>query len=146
MQPTILEQTMVFLRAFGAGAVIAAVYIIIACVRAVSKPDKILLFFEDLLFSLFAGAVSFIFSLGTSGGQLRGYTIVAELTAFFALYLTLGKLLVRSADRISRMICSFVNWIISPVKKSLGKIISAITAKLNKIYRKMHKNLKKIKI
>ena len=143
MQPTLYEQTLVFLRAFGAGAVLALMYTVLSCIRAVSKPGKKLLFAGDLLFALLAGAISYIYSLGTSGGQLRAYAIAAEIAAFFALYLTLGRLLTHGAEGLVRLTGRLAGRIMVPLGKAGEGMRSFLAAAFRIIYRKMPKKVKK---
>ncbi len=139
MQPTILEQTMVFFRAFLAGLPIAAVYTVISCIRAVSRPDKKLQFLGDLIFAVFAAAVCFLYSLSTSGGQLRAYAIAAELCAFLAVYLILGRPLARSAGRISRLISRACSRLTSPIGRAAAGVVSQLCAACQKITKKFKK-------
>ena len=146
MQPSLYEQTMVFLRAFGAGALLAAVYTVLSCIRAVSEPDKKFLFAGDLVFALSAGALSFVYSLGTSGGRFRAYAIAAECVSFFALYLTLGRLLAHSADRSARLVSRLVCCVCLPIKKVCARLSGSLEAAARKIYLLLSKKFKKNKI
>ncbi len=142
MQPTLPEQTLIFLRAFAAGALLAVLYTALSCIRAVSERNGRLLFFGDLLFALLAGAVSFLYSLAVSDGQLRAYVIAAELAAFFAVYLTLGRLLVQGARRLA----GYIKRLCGRLLKPITALISRIAASARRIRHNMSKKLKKSKI
>ncbi len=140
MLPSVYEQTMVFLRAFITGAFLAAVYTFFSCIRVLSPKDMKLQFIRDLIFSLFAGIVSFLYALSCTGGRFRGYAAAAELASFLVLYLTLGRLIVNSAHKISKVIARVWSRLTDPVRRMMSGICAALQLLCHKVLKKFKKS------
>ncbi len=140
MQLTLYEQTVIFLRSFALGAVLAGIYTIIAVLRTLSPPGKWLLFFTDILFMLIAAFLNFMFALSCTNGMIRGYSLAAQLIAFCALYLTVGRLIKKSSFLIRNILQKTWQRITLPVRSVCRRIFSSVLIKCKKVLKKLKKN------
>lgn len=139
MELTIYQQTGVFLWSFLIGAILAAIYTLFAVLRELSPPGKILLFLSDVLFTVIAAAINFVFALSQTNGRIRGYSILAQAAAFLLLYHTAGLFLKRSAGRIRDFIQRLYRTLTSPVFRALGRVRAFFMWKCQKLLKKIKK-------
>lgn len=135
MQQTLYEQTGIFFWSFAMGAVLAALYTILAIMRVLSPPGTRQLVVTDVLFMAAAALVNFLFALSQTYGRIRGYVLAAELTAFFLLYLTAGRLLCRSAFQIQAFCRRAVGFLTAPLRRVQGVLREKLVGKCRKMLR-----------
>ena len=141
MELTLRQQTEAFLWSFALGAVIAVIYIIISVIRVISPPSKIQLFVGDVLFMVLSALLNFLFAVAFTEGNVRFYTIFAELLSFFAIYLTLGKV----AQKTAYIVFRFLRTIFRKITNPITRLINAISSFLGKKCSFLVKKAKKIK-
>lgn len=72
------------------------------------RADTVLIFFEDILFSLFCTSVFILIAYRLSFGLPRWYSAAAYAGGFFLYRETVGVLVMRSAEAIIRALCRAV--------------------------------------
>lgn len=144
MELTLKQQTEAFLWSFVLGAIVALIYIIIAVIRVISPPSKIQLFVGDMLFMVFSALLNFLFAVAFTEGNVRFYTIFAELISFFAIYLTLGRIAKKTAHIVFRFISAVLRKISYPVIKLITVVSSFLREKCF-IMLKKAKKIKKVR-
>ena len=114
------------LYAAGVGAMLGVIYDVFRIVRIATCPAKntapkrpgllrrllpaenilfaILVFLEDILFSLIAGVVVAIFIFNINDGQIRWFALAGAILGFFIYYQTVGRLVISVADIILRIL------------------------------------------
>ncbi len=103
METYVSDQAIAFLWAVVLGVALGAVYDIFRIGRIFKKRGWLLVFFEDLLFSLAAAlSTAFCFTL-TNFGQVRLFLLVGEGLGFLLYFNTLGVLSVRLMRPVARL-------------------------------------------
>ena len=146
MEPSVYEQTGVFLWAFLLGAVICALYTAASVLRALSPPGRRLLVLWDFLFAFIAGMLNLLFALALTQGRIRGYVVFAEALTFSVLYLTAGRLIVRSADAIHRAVKSVLRLISAPFLRLYKGLAGRISGCISFLAKKCKNFCKSAKI
>ncbi len=123
MELTLYEQTYAFGWAFVLGAVIAGVYMVMMVMRELVPPGNPRIFAEDILFSVFAAILNFFYAVALTNGIVRLYVLFAEGVSFLLLYLTVGKILKRTAGVIFGMVYRIWHFFADPLSKVIRKII-----------------------
>lgn len=118
-------------------------YIIIAVIRILSPPSKLQLFVSDVAFMLFAAVLTFLFATAFTEGNVRFYTIFAELTSFLIIYLTIGRFIKKVTKAVYHWLCCFFFKITKPFRTLLKKICSFLIGKI-RIMLKKAKKIKKV--
>ena len=121
MQLTSYEQTYIFLWSFLIGIILSAVYIVLVLWRVISPQGRLLLFVTDLMFVVFASIVNFLFALIETDGRIRGYVLFAEVVSFAVFYLTVGRLLIKSAFAIRNFVKRTAERLYKPLKRLFQK-------------------------
>lgn len=141
MELTLKQQSEAFLWSFVLGVAVALIYIIIAVIRVISPPSKVQLFVGDVLFMVFAALLNFLFAVAFTEGNVRFYTIFAELISFFVIYLTLGK----AAKKTAHIVFRFISAVLRKISYPLIKLINTISSFLREKCFILLKKAKKIK-
>lgn len=139
MEPTLQEQTQVFLYAMLIGVLLAGSYTVFGMLRTASPPGKILLFVYDLLFTGIGALINFLFALSQTHGRIRGYVLLAELLTFVPLYLTVGRLLRHSTDWLCRIVSAAAAWLTAPFQRFSQSLAEAAKAKGRFLLKKIKK-------
>ncbi len=134
------QQNLVFMWSLVMGALLAAVYTLFAMLRAVSPPGRKLMTVLDFLFSAVAGAVNFLFALSLTGGRIRGYVLLTELLSFLLLYLTVGRLLCRSAGWIRKVTEGIFGRLTAPFRRLSVRLCGSIRQQCQKLLKKFKKD------
>ncbi|MDD6800329.1 MAG: spore cortex biosynthesis protein YabQ [Firmicutes bacterium] len=94
------------------------------------SPEAVLIFFEDIVFSIFASVAFILFTYVMSRGIIRAYSVICTGVGFAVYYFTLGRLTAKIAAAataiIRRIIKSLLAIIMKPLifaAKRAGKII-----------------------
>ncbi len=141
MEPTLVQQTWIFLWSFVLGAALCVVYLVIALLRIVFPPGKWRLFTEDALFVFFCGVINFLFALSLTEGTVRYYSLLAQILAFTVLYLTLGRWILRFSFVIVGFVLKVYHLFADPIGR-VFKNLSKYTVNSCQILLKKIKNIK----
>ena len=134
----ILAQTTSFLYAMVLGAVLSLVYDVFRIIRVAFGGKKTAVFVEDLLFSLAALVLTFVFVIAFNNGELRFFVLVGELLGFILCHCTLGRIVIGFSRAIINAIRWFFNLIFTPIIKALRKMLP----KIRQIKKKLIKSRK----
>ena len=108
--------------------------------------DTVIIFFEDILFSLFCSVVMILLAFKLHFGIPRWYSLFSALVGFLTYRNTLGRLVIASAEAIISLICRIVSkitellrkYVVSPIALLLtiavDKTVSAVSKKRKKKY------------
>ena len=139
MEIAIYQQTLIFLRSFVLGALLFAVFMIMEIVNIAAPPGKIRLFVSDMIFMLFAAVMNFLFALSQTKGNIRGYSVFAQVLIFCLLYFTLGRLIKRFAVLALGSITRCVNKVYFPAASFFSSCIEFFGRNVRKILKKIKK-------
>ena len=133
-------QRLSFLRAVVLGVLLCVLYDFIKSARLTVNFSDIAIFLQDIIYSLVASFITFIFLLSVTNGEMRGYVILGILVGFILSRITL-----------SRLLCKFIKLIFGGVKRIFGAVskgfytkFDLLTGKMNKICKKTLKTVKKL--
>lgn len=70
----------------------------------------------DILYSAFAGLVTFIFSLVITNGMVMAYVVFGEMLGFFIYYITFGVFAVRFSERVTEALKAFLLKFLRPLQ------------------------------
>ena len=133
-------QLLSFLRAVVLGVLLCVLYDFIKSARLTVNFSDIAIFLQDIIYSLVASFITFIFLLSVTNGEMRGYVILGILVGFILSRITL-----------SRLLCKFIKLIFGGVKRIFGAVskgfytkFDLLTGKMNKICKKTLKTVKKL--
>lgn len=141
---SLADQTMDFLLALAFGAGLGALYDVFRILRALIPTGKILIFFEDLLYWCVCGVLTFLFILGVNAGEIRGYLIVGELLGAMVYYGTIGRLIMRSAQAISRGIRCVLRFLRDKIIKPIFRPFVKAGGKMRHAVKKAGNHSKKL--
>ena len=133
MQQTLNEQTGIFLWSLVMGAVLAAGYTVLAAARILSPPGRRQLFWSDFLFMAAAALLNLLFALAQTYGRIRGYVLAAELTSFFLLYGTVGRLVCRSIFVLKKLVMHIWERLTAPLRRVCGGLGENLVKKCRKM-------------
>lgn len=88
------RQTTNFLLSLGFGFCIGVLYDVVRTIRLIFGGGRRTVLIFDILYSAFAGLVTFIFSLVITNGMVMAYVVFGEMLGF--LYITLRSECLRS--------------------------------------------------
>lgn len=118
----------------------AAVYTVLAVIRVLFVPSKIVLFFMDMSFMCFSAVVTFLYSVSVTIGIVRWYVVLGEAIGFSVFYFTAGRYIKKSSDFVFGLIKRFLSFVFSPVLRLTGHIWGLICKFLKKSRKKMKKS------
>ena len=110
--------------------------------------DTVLIFFEDIVFSLFCTFVFILLNFKLYFGLPRWYSVAAAAVGFFLHHFTVGKVVIRSAEKIIKFTVISLKFVLNhtlvPVFKILERLIYAVNRysnrNLNKRYTKKYED------
>ena len=143
MELTLEQQTIAFLWSFVLGAVLTMVYIVIVVIRLLSPPTNLQLFVSDVLFMVFSALANFLIATAFTEGNVRFYTIFAEIVSFVAIYLTVGRLVKKTVHTIYKFVSVIFYKITSPVVRLFRKFVTVAEKGCTFLLKKV-KKLKKV--
>ncbi len=133
-------QLLSFARALLLGVIICLAYDILRVYRKVYDFSRIGIFFQDVLFSVLSAFVVFLFLLGVTNGEMRGYVFLGLCMGF-----------VFSRLSLSRIWFVLLKWIFSKIKTVFYLVSSGIYRTFDKIeayvstfFKKSLKTIKKL--
>lgn len=134
----ILAQTTSFLYAMALGAVLSLVYDIFRIIRVAFGGKKTAVFVEDLLFSLVALVLTFVFVIAFNNGELRFFVLIGELFGFVVCHYTVGRVILS----FSRAIINGVKWVLKLIFTPILKLFKKTLLKIREIKKKLSKSRK----
>ena len=134
----ILAQTTSFLYSMALGVVLSVVYDIFRIIRVAFGGKKTAVFIEDLIFSLVALVLTFVFVIAFNNGELRFFVLIGELLGFVVCHYTIGKIIIG----FSRAIINAVRWFFKLVFTPISKMFKKILPKIKEIKKKLSKSRK----
>lgn len=138
----ILAQATSFLYAMVLGAVLSVVYDVFRVIRVAFGGKKMAVFVEDLIFSLVALVITFVFVIAFNNGELRFFVLVGELLGFVVCHYTIGRIIVGFSRAIINGVRWFLELIFTPIIRLFKKILTK-TKETKKKLSKSRKNLEK---
>jgi spore cortex biosynthesis protein YabQ len=129
------------------GLIFGMIYDLFRIARLAVKHKTIAVFIEDILFFTVIAFLSFIFSLASTNGTVRGYQIIGEISGFSLYIATLGEATLYFADKIIKIIkiiiSVIIKFLIRPIYKITAKILNFIFYPLRFLINICKKGLKK---
>ncbi len=93
----------------------------------------------DILYSAFAGLVTFIFSLVITNGMVMAYVVFGEMLGFFIYYITFGVFAVRFSERVTETVKGFFIKIFKTLSAPFLKLFGFFKRVFGKIFTKKSK-------
>lgn len=134
----ILAQTNSFLYAMALGAVLSVLYDVFRIIRVAFGGKKTAVFIEDLVFSLLALVLTFVFVIVFNNGELRFFVLIGELLGFVICHYTVGRIIIG----FSRAIINSIKWFFKLIFTPIIKVLKKIPPKTKEIKKKLLKNRK----
>lgn len=100
---SVKDQSLAFLLSCALGAVLCLCYDVLRSLRSVRTFGNIAVFFQDILFSVFAAFITFCFLLAVTAGMLRGYVFVGITIGAVFTRLTISHLFFAFLSYLFRM-------------------------------------------
>lgn len=91
---------------------------------------------------LIVTVLNFLFALSQTTGNVRAYSVLAQIISFSLLYLTVGRLIKRFSNIIHSLILTAYHFIYDPCIGIYSKFTAAFTNKCTNFF-KLLKNIKK---
>lgn len=105
------------------GGVLGVVYDIFRVVRLIGFKNRIIVFFEDIIFFLIATITMFSYYMQITYGKFRIYPLLFAIIGFFVYYKTIGKLVFFIIKKIYDLIVKVFYFI---YKKTVLPLLNAI--------------------
>lgn len=121
MQLGISLETHIFLLSVLLGAALGAVYDLLRVFREAVPHNKILLFIEDMIYTLLFAFSLFTFCTGLTG-SIRGFTLIGMLLGCLLERFTAGNAVVFIAKKVCGLLRRFLGFLFSPAVKLITKI------------------------
>ena len=126
---TVFEQTQTVLYAVLLGAILCAVYDVFRIIRIAFGGKTVAVFIEDILFSIIALVLTFIFVVAFNNGELRFFVLIGELIGFIAYYFTVGKLTILFSKTLISTLKKTMRFILKPLVKIFRSILKKSSKK-----------------
>ncbi len=141
------EQLFIFLCSLGLGFIIGVFYDVFRAVRLSITKSKVAIVVFDILFFVFGGIFTFLFTLAFNKGEIRFYIFAGELIGMAFYYFSFGIVAIKITDILVKLlhkIYSFIFSVISFPFRLLQKLFSALKEKFLIKFKKTKKNSEKI--
>ena len=133
------RQTTNFLLSLGFGFCIGVLYDVVRTIRLIFGGGKRTVLIFDILYSAFAGLVTFIFSLVITNGMVMAYVVFGEMLGFFIYYITFGVFAVRFSERVTEAVKGFFIKIFKSLAAPFLKLFGFFKRVFGKISQKSRK-------
>lgn len=101
--------------------------------RVIKRVDAVIIFLEDVIFSLFIAVTMILICYKLYFGIPRWYSFGGAALGFFIYRITLGRLVIKLADKIIALVIAFFSFIkmkmIRPPIEALKRVSSGLYAK-----------------
>lgn len=135
-------QIRIFLSAVGFGFFLGAVYDGFRILRLLFQKTDRAYRVSDLLFSVTAGFLVFLFALTTLNGQIRGYVLLGILFGFLLYAYTFGSFFAGRLERAARAIRRFFSAVYRKISAPLLRFLKKCRGKIAKNVQKAQKKSK----
>ena len=133
---TVAQQANTFVYSVALGALLCAVYDVFRIIRIAFGAKQIAVFVEDMVFSLIALILTFVFVITFNNGEVRFFVLIGELLGFIVYYFTVG----RAVMLLSKAIINLVKKIFSFIYTPFVKVCKVIGTKIKQKKKKQEKN------
>jgi len=140
---TVTQQTITFLYAVALGILLCAVYDVFRIIRIAFGARHIAVFVEDLIFSLIALILTFVFVITFNNGEVRFFVLIGELLGFTIYYFTVGRAVMKLSKAIINLIKKLFRFVFTPFAKLFKAVKNKIKAKKEKTVKKRRYIFKK---
>lgn len=100
------EQIKIFFYSLGTGGILSLIYDSFRIIRDSFKSNKLTTFLCDLIFSVIASIITFLYLLLMNNGRIRLYIFIGEALGFLIWYFTLGQIFKSAINSLKRKIQS----------------------------------------
>lgn len=124
----------------GLGFVLGFLYDISGLLRSTFPKCRLIVFFSDFFYCLFATISTYLLLLGTANGFIRIYLIITEIIGAVVYFLTFGTLV----SAIVKIVSDTVRRCFSPVfilRRKIGEKIMKILKKMKNKFKKPLKDV-----
>ncbi len=135
----------------GVGVLLCLSYDVIRFINRLVKPGAVVVFIMDLLYWVYAAAVTFSFFMLFSKGVIRFYAYIGFLVGFIISRVTVSKLFMLLLDWLNRFVAFLLKKISIPINfvskkmKAISKSIRDFLLKYKNKFKKAEKNKKSCK-
>jgi len=149
-QLAVSRELSIFLYACGFGACIGLFYDFFRIMRIAIPFGSLVIFIQDAIFWVVAGAGTFLFTYALNAGEVRGFLLMGELVGAVLYFLTVSRLVIGISDFIIRTVKKllrlFFTLFIKPFIWLFGKISAAFVIARKKKQQNFKKSLSKSEI
>lgn len=138
-------QVVSFLYSLGFGLIIGILYDALRVIRIILSFSKTATYVTDILFSVTASIMTFLFCLSVTNGEVRFYIILGEFIGFFVFYFSFGSVAVRFSEKTVKKIAKLFRRIFRFIFSPFIRIFAVIHMKFTKNLKKVQKKAKKLK-
>lgn len=140
------NQVIGFLYSIILGIIFTILYDFIRSVRIIKPHTSVLVFLEDVIFFTIIAVVTFIFCLGLTAGEIRGYILIGILAGFLLFFFTLSRYCINFFVAIFKVVCSIARVISKGFYFLFEKNDEYITKFFKNTLKYFKKGLKKVKV
>lgn len=133
-------QLLSFARTLLLGVIICLIYDILRAYRKVYNFSHTEIFFQDVIFSIVTAFVVFLFLLGVTNGEMRGYVFFGLAIGFVISRLSLSRIWFF----VLRLILSMIKSIFSLMSSFIYRTFDKIEACVSTFFKKSRKTIKKL--
>lgn len=119
---------------FICGAISGIIYDLLEIKRYIIHTNKIILFFDDLLFMLCNAVIIIFNAYAFNNGNIKWYEIPAMIIGFSVYKSTFSKVFLKIAFSVIAIIKKVLIQIIIPIKKALLFLFTFINARVEELY------------
>lgn len=137
------EQIYTFLWATVLGAAFCMLYDLFRARRRTGEENAALMSAEDILFSIFAAVITFLFLLVFCCGQIRAFVLLGEALGFILCRLTVSRIWLKLSESVFRMLRRFFSFVRSGMRR-FEAFFNSSTEKILLFFKKRLKKPRKI--
>lgn len=137
------EQIYTFLWATVLGAAFCMLYDLFRARRRTGEENAALMSAEDILFSIFAAVITFLFLLVFCCGQIRAFVLLGEALGFILCRLTVSRIWLKLSESVFRVLRRFFSFVGSGMRR-FEAFFNSSTEKILLFFKKRLKKPRKI--
>ena len=137
------SQTRGFLFALGLGAVLGVIYDVIRIFRLTFTRSGLSVLTGDIVFMLVSCALTFLYCLTATDGEVRLYVLAGELLGFAVYYFSFGIIAVRFCEKTACRIRSFFKKLLAFIFAPAVRFFRFLKGKMRIFLKFLHKMSKK---
>jgi len=131
---TIDQQFLLFVKALLLGFAIAALYDVLRIYRTIVKCHKTVLTVQDIIYSVIAALLTFLFALVLNSGKVRVYLILSHFFGAILYRLSLSKIVMAISTVVIRLFKNISKFI---HKKLIKPVVSFFSKKATQVKNKL---------